>query len=161
MGAMGAYSCVLFLLLLMVTRCASVGNAPSRKLICPRAPVGLQLYAKPPPSTCDTRSVPGVQYCAVAQQCGVKAHPNMSEIERWQCVGDFMFAPLPRRRNSDDPYFVEHNCYGTGWGNSVRALFTTASLSAVLGRRMIVVNHAFNRMFSPPHPNVAHWYVFR
>jgi hypothetical protein len=119
---------------------------------------GLSLHNQPPPHTCEASVVPGVEYCAVAKHCGVVSQPNMSEVERWQCVGDFMYAPLPRGQFYDDPYFVEHNCYGTGWGNSVRALFTTASLAAALGRRLIVRNHAFNRMFSPPHPNVTDWY---
>lgn len=81
-----------------------------------------------------------------------------SELERWQCVGDFLFAPFPKGTPGDEQYFVEHNCYGTGWGNSVRALFTTASLALLTGRRLIIRNHAFERTFlQPSHPNVSDW----
>ncbi len=150
---------LLLLSMLIVAWCATPTTmASSHTPTCPR--VNINVFASPPsPDTaCDANTVPGVEYCAVAKHCGVQLHPHMSEVERWQCVGDFMFAPLPQGPYNDDIYFVEHNCYGTGWGNSVRALFTTASLAAALGRRLIVRNHAFNRMFSPPHPNVTQWY---
>jgi hypothetical protein len=45
-----------------------------------------------------------------------------------------------------------------GWGNSIRALFVSTTLSLITGRRMIVRNHAFERTFHPPKfPAVKDW----
>ena len=86
-----------------------------------------------------------IRFCA-AKQCGEME--GSTEIEKWECLGRLMFSPPPGR--AADEYYVEHDCGGVGWGNSIRALFNAGALSALTGRRLIVTHAAFNRMFLPP-----------
>lgn len=53
--------------------------------------------------------------------------------------------------------YVVHDCSGVGWGNSIRGLVTSASLAAILGRRLIIEYKAFNRMFNPPNKKAKYW----
>ena len=73
------------------------------------------------------------------------------EIDRWDCIGRQLLGPLPAGKKAKNQYFVEHDCGGVGWGNSIRGLYNSASLAAVTGRRLIVTHKPFNRMFSPPY----------
>jgi hypothetical protein len=66
------------------------------------------------------------------KRCGVN---QTSEIASWECLGRHLFRP------TDDPMsemFVEHDCGGVGWGNSIRALYNAFAIAAVLDRRIIV-----------------------
>jgi len=92
-----------------------------------------------------------IRFCP-ARQCGKLA----TEKERWDCVNyEHLFAPV--KGDVKEEYFVEHDCGGVGWGNSIRGLFNAASLAATTGRRLIVTHPAFNRMFLPPHDDVTAW----
>eukprot|EP00605_Chrysophyceae_sp_TOSAG23-4_P002436 GSChrysophyteH1.ASY1.ANO1.2695.1 assembled CDS len=74
-----------------------------------------------------------------------------SEIDRWDCIGRQLLGPLPKSKKARNQYFVEHDCGGVGWGNSIRGFFNAASLAAITGRRLIVTHKPFNRMFEPPY----------
>jgi len=86
-----------------------------------------------------------------------------TEVERWMCFGRQLFAPISMGNHTSRKValkktrFVEHDCGGVGWGNSIRGLYNTAAIAAVLGRRLIVSHSAFNRVFLPPNDTVTSW----
>ena len=53
--------------------------------------------------------------------------------------------------------FVEFDCSGVGWGNSIRAYYAGVSLAVTTGRRLIHVYSASNRNFLPPNESVKSW----
>lgn len=79
-----------------------------------------------------------------------------TEVERWECVNAIMFAPVRAGKDPSKEWYVEHDCGGVGWGNSIRGLYNAASLAAMTGRRLIVSHAPFNRMFDPP-LNASSW----
>lgn len=79
-----------------------------------------------------------------------------SEVERWECINQGLFAPVPAGKDPGKEYYVEHDCGGVGWGNSIRGLYNAAALAAMTGRRLIVTHKPFNRMFDPP-LNASSW----
>lgn len=83
--------------------------------------------------------------CPVKSICRGKS--NTSEIEKWECLGDHLFRGT---NTASQQLFVEHDCYGVGWGNSIRGLTNAASVAMVLNRRLIIKFEAFNRLWLPP-----------
>jgi len=75
-------------------------------------------------------------------------------LERWDCLGKQLFSGVPKGEKADEHFYVEHDCGGVGWGNSVRGLYNSASLAALMGRRLIVTHEPFNRMFLPPYSDI-------
>lgn len=87
--------------------------------------------------------------------CPVKLCSNnaTTELEAWDCFGAHIFRP------TDDPrqeLFVEHDCGGVGWGNSIRGLYNAFSLAAVLNRRLVIRFDAMHRLWLPPN-NLTQW----
>jgi hypothetical protein len=80
-----------------------------------------------------------------------------TEIARWECVGDHLFEALGDGEKAEEQFYVEHDCGGVGWGNSIRGLYNAAALAAITGRRLIVTHAPFNRMFDPPTEGMASW----
>ncbi len=93
-----------------------------------------------------------LKFCP-ALKCGDKP----TEIERWKCVNNYLYKPVKEGKNPAKEYYIEHDCGGVGWGNSIRGLYNAAALAAMLGRRLIVTHGPFNRMFDPPHVNMTSW----
>ena len=54
-------------------------------------------------------------------------------------------------------FYVEHDCGGVGWGNSIRGLYNAAAMAAMFGRRLIVTHAPFNRLFLPPNEKVREY----
>ena len=79
-----------------------------------------------------------------------------TELERWLCLGRHLFEPVSKSALKGT-YFVEHDCGGVGWGNSIRGLFNAAAIAAVSGRRLIVSHPSFNRVFLPPNDSMPSW----
>lgn len=79
-------------------------------------------------------------------------YPN--EIERWECIGRFLYSP---NQANSVLQFVQHDCWGVGWGNSIRGLISSSAVALILGRRLIIFYPVFNRMFLPPDDNVSNW----
>jgi len=105
-----------------------------------------------------------VSFCP-SLKCATK---YTTELERWDCIGRQLLGPLPSDKIAKKQYFVEHDCGGVGWGNSIRGLYNSASIAAISGRRLIVTHAPFNRMFLPPymkdestststHPHQSDW----
>ena len=71
---------------------------------------------------------------AVPEVCPVKAcaQKKSTELEKWECVSDFLF-----REPDSSRRFVEQQCHGLGWGNSISSLSITVELAALLGARVI------------------------
>ena len=88
-----------------------------------------------------------VNFCP-SLQC---AEEFNTEQERWDCIGKQLFEPIPEGKSVLDYYYIEHDCGGVGWGNSVRGLFNAASMAALTGRRLIVTHAPFNRLFLSPY----------
>lgn len=87
-----------------------------------------------------------------AIECG--KNDDLTEVEKWECHGKYLF-----NATSGDPseeYYVEHNCFGVGWGNAIRGFYNAAAISTLLGRRLIVSYDPFNKMFNPPN-GVSRW----
>lgn len=95
-----------------------------------------------------------VDYCAADKACGNLE--DSTELQRWACLGRQLYAPLAPTKLKKT-HFVEHDCGGVGWGNSIRGLFNAAGIAAVTGRRLIVTHSAFNRVFLPPNDSMVGW----
>lgn len=108
-------------------------------------------------------------FCPAKEECGAIAN----EFERWDCVNRHVFRPEPAIAAKNE-HFVEYNCGGVGWGNSIRAYYTGVSLAATTGRRLLiqVTNSieftlttnssmdqypAFNRNWLPPNDSATSW----
>lgn len=59
-----------------------------------------------------------------------------SEYEIWDCYGKYIFRPKSNKKSENT--YVEHDCGGVGWGNSMRALYNAFGLAALMDRRLIV-----------------------
>jgi hypothetical protein len=88
---------------------------------------------------------------------GLQCADKPTEIEKWKCINSYLFAAVPKGTDPIDEYYIEHDCGGVGWGNSIRGLYNAAALAAMLGRRLIVTHGPFNRMFLPPDVNNPSW----
>lgn len=99
------------------------------------------------------------EYCLAENECGNLEAGD--ELGRWDCVGRHLYAALPsddkQKHATDHAYFVEHDCGGVGWGNSIRGLYNAAGIATTIGRRLIVTHSSFNRVFLPPNDSVAAW----
>lgn len=85
----------------------------------------------------------GFRVCAV-KSCGKN---QTSELDSWECFARRIFEP------TDDPgneIFVEHDCLGVGWGNSIRGLHNSMAIAAVLNRRLIIRFKAMSQLWLPP-----------
>ena len=60
----------------------------------------------------------------------VCADTKTTELERWICFSEFLFGPSSNR-------FIEQQCDGLGWGNSIASLSVTVELAALLNARVI------------------------
>lgn len=54
--------------------------------------------------------------CPAKLQCANET----TEIGRWECLGRQFFTPTA---NPLDEMYVEHDCGGVGWGNSIRGYY--------------------------------------
>lgn len=90
-----------------------------------------------------------LSYCPL-QHCG--ADTSTTELEKWECLGRHLFSATGAL-----DHFVEHDCGGVGWGNSIRGLYNAGAMAAVAGRRLIVTHAAFNRVFLPPNASMSSW----
>ena len=87
----------------------------------------------------------------------MKCKDKPTEIERWECVNSYLYKPVKEGKDPAKEYYIEHDCGGVGWGNSIRGLYNAAALAVMLGRRLIVTHAPFNRMFDPPNENMTSW----
>ena len=90
-------------------------------------------------------------FCPIKEECLAVE----SEVDRWDCINRFIFRPLDRSPKEEQ--FVEFDCHGVGWGNSIRAYYAGVSLAVTTGRRLIHVYPASNRNFLPPNESVKSW----
>lgn len=92
-------------------------------------------------------------YCPL-KHCADEA----TEIAKWECLGKSLYRPLEAGKdNLSKTYFVEHDCGGVGWGNSIRGMSNAAAIAAVTGRRLIVTHPSFNRLFFTPNESMIDW----
>lgn len=91
-------------------------------------------------------------FCPAAVAC---ANETLNELEKWECFGRCLFSS--DQKLSIHSKYVQHDCNGVGWGNSIRGLISSASVAAVLGRRLIMFYPVFNRMFLPPNNKLSTW----
>ena len=95
----------------------------------------------------------------VFETCQVKAQclEQPSEVERWECFGKYAFRPTD---NAASELFVEHDCGGVGWGNSIRGVVNAFALAAVLNRRVVIKfspgDKPFYKLWNPPY-NLTSW----
>lgn len=71
-----------------------------------------------------------------------------TEYERWDCFGKHVY------RSTDDPSnagFMEHDCGGVGWGNSIRAFYNVFGMAALLNRRVLVRFDTMFKLWEPPY----------
>lgn len=76
-----------------------------------------------------------------------------TEYERWQCFGEHIY------RYTDEPNkvgFMEHDCGGVGWGNSIRAFYNVFGMAALLNRRVLVRFNTMFKLWDPPY-NLSQW----
>lgn len=93
------------------------------------------------------RNKRALSYCPL-QHCA----DEPTELDKWECLGRHLFSATGTL-----DYFVEHDCGGVGWGNSIRGLYNAGAIAAVAGRRLIVTHAAFNRVFFPPNASMTSW----
>ncbi len=84
-------------------------------------------------------------------ECGNRT----TEVQRWECIGEHLFAHA--RDMDSSATYVFHSCYGVGWGNAIRALYNAVSVAAMSGRRLMLIQKAFNGAFLPPNPAMPNW----
>ena len=85
------------------------------------------------------------EYCPALQIC----RGLSTELQRWDCLGRLVYSNDYKPEPNE--IMVTHDCSGVGWGNSMRGLYGAVAISAVLGRRLIVVYDILQRNFLPPY----------
>ena len=92
--------------------------------------------------------------CQVKSKC---AENQPSEVASWDCFGKHVFRPT---ENAASELYVEHDCGGVGWGNSIRGVVNAFALAAVLNRRLIIKfspgDKPFYKLWNPPY-NLTTW----
>ena len=89
--------------------------------------------------------LPRRKYCPALQICGGLA----TELERWECLGRVIYSN--EHKPEPNEIMVTHDCTGVGWGNAMRGLYGAVAISAVMGRRLMVVYDILQRNFFPPY----------
>ena len=82
--------------------------------------------------------------CLAFEYCPAKACSNeQSEIERWDCVGKYLFEQHSNER------FVLHPCQDLGWGNGITAMLVSAQLALAMNSRLVFARN-FTHLWELP-----------
>ena len=89
--------------------------------------------------------IPRREYCPALQICS----GFTNELERWECLGRVIY--FNDHKPEPHEIMITHDCTGVGWGNAMRGLYGAVAISAVMGRRLMVVYDILQRNFLPPY----------